>query len=247
MTEGLGTPLTGNASREPNTSAIKADTSAFRTSLNKFYKVLTDKRTGTLEPTWDSLFFIATRDSISTAIKSWTTVAKGSVLQYDILSPYWPLKDAEGKLEVKRDTVWNKVLIKDALDKSREENDTISQVDYRIIRPKLDNAIVARHLKATKGFYKGWPASYDVMLDTLRRIYERHGTRIDAILVQDSLFQHQCLPNNQVRLPFRIEVVNELVQFYDYFSRTKLFYDKVLCDNQDWISRWLWYTGAKFG
>lgn len=114
------------------------------------------------------------------------------------------------------------------------------RIEYTLIRNKLDNDIIQKHLAATDTMYKGWPIAYDELLLELRQKFRNQGWYIDSVLVRDSL-QHSSGPMH----PFDVDMLDKLDLLTRPMELTDKFYRKVLADNKRWIESWLWYTGGK--
>jgi|GEM_PF-5424800 len=174
---------------------------------------------------------------------------KGSiVLTHEGKTPFLPVREKQGE----------------GIQSEIEFNSSV-QNGYLIFsktvkREQLDNQIIASHLDETRKYYKGWPASYDIVLKSLAETVIKSAPRINALLSADSLRYFYTMKKEEVKfIPdtlcascpqkkdssvFNIEVANELVKIYDSFAVIRSFYDKVMTENCVWIKSWLWYTGG---
>ncbi|GAB4029815.1 hypothetical protein [Spirosoma gilvum] len=177
--------------------------------------------------------------SFTALTESLTIADANQVLEYNDSDEYLPVKQASDALRV----IANGTALTSSPPCLKITNDP-SPVDYQLVQPKLDNEVVANHLKKTKKYYKGISPSSQLELLSLRRIYRANTPQLDSLLMRDSLQLSVCIPC-KVSLSFHIEIVNKLVSLYPFIQLGESLYNKVLCDNQDWINRWLWYTGGE--
>ncbi len=235
-------PDAGLASAHPRQSTIVLDIGNVKKTASTYFTSLSalttamQSQTGTADPVTDCLCqsLKPLTPDIITAITSNTA---NLYLISDTTRPYLPLKvaDSPNNLRVSVGTTsGNSAYTLTTGDKP---------VDYQLIRENYDNQILANQLANSIQHYKGWSPSSGKLIDSLNQVFDAHAPRLNTLFFQDSLRQDVCT-GCQLTLGFQIGVVNELVLFYKAFSRVNVLYNKVLCDNREWIRRWLWYTGG---
>ena len=232
-------------------SQIEQQSTLFYKRLQNLQPIL--QQQGSILASSTSVPTLSPIDSLSSAlgslisgINAFTSAYPGKVIQlrYESTNTYLPLtlSSLDTTIRVVSQQLVGDVSSTPAVSNTITVNTATEQIDYQVIRRDLDNEILGRHLAATRQYYVGIIPSHRALLNQLGSLYDRRGSRVDALLQADTAMMALGARSS---LPFNIDVVRELEPIEPTFTNIENLHKHILKANNKWLTRWLWYTGGQ--
>lgn len=111
----------------------------------------------------------------------------------------------------------------------------IDSLHFKILQVnKADSSILA-HLNATKQYYNKWEG-WQMEINAINEQFSIYTPIIDKLLYIDTL--------NNMSGEYNDNLADFLVQLIPYQNTLDMIVKKIISMNEEWIKRWLWYTGG---
>lgn len=125
-----------------------------------------------------------------------------------------------------------------------EIKEDIELLEFKLKKNQAENQLIAQILKDTSGQFWDW-SNYTPIINEIKAEYDQYANSIFELLRKDSLNAVKCCDGTP-----QLKANEEIIKKLDFLcNKHHTTIENLLCqiigNNQDWIKKWLWFTGGE--